>query len=66
MVLVEEEASGLAFKGCLDFTLLLNHRGGMFWTQDTVTINFYTYEVFLGLGSAHWPAATLMAPFCVH
>ena len=53
-MLVEEEASGLVFffffKGWLDFTVLLTHSGGMFWTKGYSHNKFHTYEVFLVLG----------------
>lgn len=61
-MLVGEEASGLIFKGWLNFTVLLTHSGGMFLDEGYSHNKFQTYQVFLVLGSA----ASLMDSCCVH
>lgn len=48
------------FKGWLDFTVLLTHSGGMFWTKGYSHNKFHMYEVFLGAGvPLGWPACWL-------
>lgn len=64
-MLVEEETSGLVFKGWLDFYCVARPQWWDVLDEGYSHNKYNAYEVFLVLGSADLPAARLKDSLCV-